>query len=158
MNACLQRLRSSSGYSLIEVLANVAILGTLALAALPHLDTRRTDLQTVTKQVIADYRWARVRSITSGVHFAFKWNGSNTYQIERMKQVPSGQWVTDEVVKQVALPSGITHSGSPNFIEFNTRGLMISSAAAVWQTVSDTRYSAAQQLVIWPSGQAHVYE
>ena len=158
MTARGQRLRSRAGYSLIEMLTSVAILGVLVLAGLPHLDTRRGDIQTVTKQVVADYRWARVRSITSGVHFAFKWNGESTYQIERMKQNPAGLWVTDTVVKQVALPSSITHSGTPDFIEFNTRGIMISSQAAVSQTLSDSRYSAASQVVIWPSGQTSVYE
>ena len=155
----MRTLRASAGYSLIEMLTNVAILGTLALAALPHLDLRRQDIQTVTRQVVADYRWARVRSITSGAHFAFKWNGSNTYQIERMKQNGAGQWVTDEVVKQVALPSDITHAGNPEFIEFNTRGIMISRETAVWQSITDSRYAGAyRQIVIWPSGQTHVYE
>ena len=40
-----------------------------AALGLPHLDTRRQDIQTTAAQVIADYRWARNRAITSGVHF-----------------------------------------------------------------------------------------
>ena len=100
-----RHLRGQRGYSLIELLVAVGIFGLLAALGLPHLDTRRQDIQTATTQVIADYRWARNRAITSGVHFGIEWTSTNSYEVQRMKQAANGTWSKDVTVKSVTLPS-----------------------------------------------------
>ena len=157
VNQRTQRRHGQRGYSLVELLANVALLAALAAATLPHIDARRQDINTVIQQLTSDYRWARVRAITAGVHFRVKWTGSRTYQIERMKEVTPGTWATDQVVKQVALPSTVIHSAGLDVVEFNTRGLMISSTATVLQIFSDSAFGATRTLAIWPSGQTNEY-
>lgn len=152
-----QRLRDQRGYSLIELLTNVALLAALAAATLPHVDNRRQDINTATEQLTSDYRWARVRAVSSGVHFQLKWTGSRTYQIERMKEVTPGTWATDQLVKQVTLPATIIHSAGLDRVEFNTRGMMISSTAQVLQILSDSAFGATRTLAIWPSGQTNAY-
>lgn len=152
-----QHLRRQSGYSLIELLVGVAIFGILAASGLPHLDTRRQDIQTATKQVIADYRWARTRAITSGDHFAIEWVTNSRYEVQRMKQQSDETWVVDEVVKEVTLPTSVsTVWWWPSTHEFNTRGMMISSSYALWQMLWDEDYYGWHMISLWPSGQ--IYE
>ncbi|MDX2167353.1 MAG: type II secretion system protein [Deltaproteobacteria bacterium] len=152
-----QRLRARAGYTLIELLVAVAIFGVLAAAGLPHVDTRRQNIQTATKSVIGDYRWARTRAITSGVHFAIKWTNSTSYQVLRMKETAPGVWAQDVVVKTVSLPPDVSaYWTSPATQEFNTRGMMISTTYAIWQMLYDTRFGGYHLFSVWPSGQ--VYE
>jgi prepilin-type N-terminal cleavage/methylation domain-containing protein len=151
-----QRLRSRSGYSLIELLTAVGIFGVLAAAGLPHVDTRRQNLDTAAKQVTADYRWTRTRAITGGVHFALKWTGGQTYAVQRMKQSGTS-WVLDKTVKTVTLPSTIIHSGTPDAIEFNTRGMMVSATTVTWYDLTDTKTGGTRRIGVYPSGQADEY-
>jgi Tfp pilus assembly protein FimT len=156
MSQRAQRLSGRAGYSIIELLANVALLSVVAAATLPHIDARRQDINSATEQLTSDYRWARVRAITASVHFALNWTDARTYQVERMKESVPGTWVLDTVVKQVTLPTTVNHSGM-NRIEFNTRGLMVSSAATVLQTLADSTFGATRVLAVYPSGQTNEY-
>lgn len=152
-----QRLRNRAGYSLVELLVAVAIFGVLAAAGLPHVDTRRQNIQTATKQVISDYRMARTRAITSGVHFSIKWSNSTSYLVQRMKESSPGVWVLDSVVKTVTLPPDVAAYWTfPETQEFNTRGMMVSTNYAIWQMLYDTRFGAYHMFSVWPSGQ--IYE
>lgn len=152
-----RHLRSHAGYSLIELLVAVAIFGVLAAAGLPQVDTRRQDIQTATQQVMADYRWARARAITSGTHFAIRWVNTTRYEIVRMRETGPGTWAVDEVVRTVTLPDGITAQWTfPLIQEFNTRGMMISTTWPIWQLVYDSRYAGWNIFSVWPSGQ--IYE
>lgn len=151
-----RHLRNRRGYSLVELLVAVGIFGVLAAMGLPHLDTRRNDIQSATKQVIADYRWARTRAITSGTHFAVEWVSTNSYKIMRMKEVPGG-WAMDEAVKHVTLPSHINYTWYwPSVQEFNTRGMMITTTYPLWQLFWDSDYYGWHMVSVWPSGQ--IYE
>jgi prepilin-type N-terminal cleavage/methylation domain-containing protein len=154
----IERLRNSAGYTISELLVAVAIFAVLAASGLPHIDTRRHDLQSTTQQLISDYRWARSRAITSGVHFALKWTSQNAYQIQRLEQVGT-DWTLDEVVKQVTLPAWIRCDyGAVSSLEFNTRGMMISTASTNFQDLEDTKFNTERRIAVWPSGQVNAYE
>jgi prepilin-type N-terminal cleavage/methylation domain-containing protein len=150
-------VRSRQGYSLVELLVAVAIFGVLAAAGLPHIDTRRQDLNTTSKQVVADLRWARTRSITSGVHFAVYFPDTQHYKVQRFQQAANGTWSSAEDVKVVTLPSNLDASVFPT-IEFNTRGMMVSSPGSAYLTLylNDSRYGGSHRVLVWPSGQ--IYE
>lgn len=151
-----RHVRYQRGYSLVELLVAVSIFGVLAAAGLPHIDTRRQDVQTVTKQLIGDMRWARTRAITSGAHFAVHFSDTQTYEIQRLKQVGTA-WTVDAVVKEVTLPGHIEIFLWPDTFEFNTRGMMISTATASYPSIVDMKYSGWHTLSIWPSGQVYEY-
>jgi prepilin-type N-terminal cleavage/methylation domain-containing protein len=159
MSEQAQRLRSRAGYSLIELLTAVAIFGVLAAAGLPHIDTTRQDIQSATKQVIADYRFARTRAITSGAHYNLNWTGTNTYQINRMKLVGT-TWTADSttVVKQVTLPTAISMYAAQSNVEFNTRGIMVSPTYNMFEMLWDGKFSTYRMISVWPSGQVNAYE
>jgi prepilin-type N-terminal cleavage/methylation domain-containing protein len=156
MSQQTQRLRSRAGYTIVELLVAIGIFGVLAAAGLPHLDTRRQDINSAAKQVIADYRWARTRAITSGVHYTVNWTGSGGYQVQSLKQNADTTWSLDQVVKTVTLPTTVLRSGSPNTIEFNTRGMVVAGTTMSTQTL--TSYGGSRAIAIWPSGQANAYQ
>jgi prepilin-type N-terminal cleavage/methylation domain-containing protein len=136
-----RHLRGQGGYSLIELLVAVGIFGLLAALGLPHLDTRRQDIQTATKQVIADYRWA----------------STNSYEVQRMKQAVDGTWSKDSTAKRVTLPAYINTSWYwPAVQEFNTRGMMVTTTYPLYQLFWDSNYYGWHMLSLWPSGQ--IYE
>lgn len=142
---------------MIELMVGVGIFGVLAATGLPHVDTRRQDIQTTTKQIIADYRWTRTRAITSGTHFAVMWTGSKNYEVQRMKQAASGTWSVDEIVKRVELPEHLATAWYwPPTHEFNTRGMMVSTNYTMWQMIWDAKFGSYHLVSVWPSGQ--VYE
>jgi Tfp pilus assembly protein FimT len=153
-----QRVCSHVGYSLIELLAATATFSILAAAALPHLDIRRQDLNSIAKQVIADYRWTRTRAITSGVHYAVTWTDTGGYEVRRLKQNADSTWSLDLVVKQVSLPSTVSRTGSPNTIEFNTRGMVVGNAAIPMPSQTLASYGGSRSIAIWPSGQIDAYQ
>jgi len=152
-----QRVCSHAGYSLIEMLTAMATFSILAAAALPHLNTQRQDLNSMTKEVIGDYRWARTRAITSGVHHALAWT-STGYEVRRLKQNADGSWSLDRVVKSVSLPSTVSHTGSPTVVEFNTRGLVVGSGTIPMPAHTLASFGGSRGIAIWPSGQVDAYQ
>ncbi len=159
-----RHFEGSAGYTLIELLVGIAIFSVIALAGLPHVDTRRESLNTSIQQVLSDMRYARARSITSGEHFAVEWTGANSYEVQRLTEV-AGLWQVDSVIRTVDLPSyiqfdlGASATGPTGAaidrIEFNTRGMMISSNQPLWPVMTDSLRGNAHQLAIWPSGQIY---
>jgi prepilin-type N-terminal cleavage/methylation domain-containing protein len=151
-----QRLLSRAGYSLIELVTAIGIFGILAAAGLPYVDTHRQDINSAASQVIADYRWARTSAITSGVHYTITWTGSGAYQVRRLKQNADTTWSLDKVTKQVSLPSTVLRTGSPDTIEFNTRGIVVGGTTMATQTLSS--YGGSRAIAVWPSGQTDAYQ
>jgi Tfp pilus assembly protein FimT len=133
----------------------MALFGVIAASGVPHFEGRRQDINNVLGQVVGDLRFARGRSITTGTHFALRMLEEGGYQIERLQQ-DDDEWVEDSVAKVVTLPPGITLTIGDediDLIEFNTRGMMVSSTAPFELTVQDTVHDATHVLSIWPSGQ-----
>jgi prepilin-type N-terminal cleavage/methylation domain-containing protein len=151
-----KRTVGQGGYSLVELITVMALFGVIAASGIPHFDMRRQDINNVMSSVIADIRFARARSITTGTHYAFQLTEDGGYLVERLKE-DDGEWVSNGVAKTVALPDHITLSIDRDLdrVEFNTRGMMISSDEFFSMTVADTANDASHEVTIWPSGQVY---
>ena len=152
-----KRFAATGGYTLLELLVTIAIFTVVALAGLPHVDGRRESINSSIQRVVADMRYARSRSITSGDHFAIEWTGSNSYEVQRMTLNGSGDWEVSDVVRTTQLPDHIAFvlTESIDRFEFNTRGMMVSSQGPLWPVISDTHVGSNHLLSIWPSGQIY---
>ncbi len=155
----LARRNNAGGFSIIDLLAFVAIFSVLVAAGLPHVDMSRGDIGVSLRRVAADLRWTRARAMTAGEHFAFRVTGGSSYQIERMHLV-GATWQVDEVVRHVELPAHIAFADfSPDVVEINTRGVVVyadGGTPAPWTPrLVDSKFATERAFTIWPSGQFH---
>jgi prepilin-type N-terminal cleavage/methylation domain-containing protein len=150
--------RSNGGFSLVEILVAMAILGVLMATALPHLDTRRENVNTATKTIVANIRLARAKAMSTGVHYCMHRNSNTQYYVRR--------WSDNKNVVDTNLPAKVSWSiqNYPDLphVMFNTRGMAIDNSAQkrvltnpVNISVTDT-FGITRKVVVWPSGQ--VYE
>lgn len=139
---------------MIELLSTLAIFGVIAATALPRLDKQRENANTAIRNLIADFRVARTNAIAGGVHFAMKRSSASTYEIQRYK-LTGTTWGLDVATKTVTLPSNVTFTMSPATLEFNTRGMQITTTSSVTVSVTDTKFGGTRQIIIWPSGQVY---
>jgi len=147
--------RSISGYTLIEVLTTVCVLGIVLAAALPHLDPRRQDLETTMQSLLGDLRFARAKAISSGVHYSVSRTDSGHYNMNRHRDGGDGTWPVDSVVKTINLPSTVQFWMWPDNIEFNTRGMLVAPAFPVVGIIGDLATSTWHGVDVWPSGQVN---
>ena len=154
------RLRDNRGYSLVELMTALGIFGVLAASGLPHIDTRRQDINSLKTEVIADLRFARSRAITTGTHFDFVLaEDGKSYEINRLiegvDEDGDRTWDFDSLAKTVVLPPHLqlTMPSEVETIEFNTRGMMVSAEELFAIAIADNLHGAAHTLTVWPSGQ-----
>ena len=149
------RLQGRLGYTLIEILTTIGVLGILLAAVLPHLDTRRQDLETTMQSLIGDLRVARAKSISTGVHYSVDRTDTGHYLLQRHVDAGNGTWPVDSVVKTVTLPPTVQFFMWPDDIEFNTRGLLVTPSFPVVGIIGDLGTSTWHGVDIWPSGQVN---
>jgi prepilin-type N-terminal cleavage/methylation domain-containing protein len=153
----MRRLLSNvAGYSLIELVVALGIFGILAATAIPHPDVQKERANTEIKSVVANLRLARASAITTGTHYAFAWIDVHHYQIQRLQQ-SGASWTSSAVIKDITLPQDMwIWSSWPTTIEFNTRGMAVSTSYAGWIYLWDSTYYVWRDAQVWPSGQ--IYE
>ena len=112
-------LRNKSGFTLIEVVITAVVLGIIAAMALPDFfrAMQKVKLNSATRDIISDLRWARSRSIASRTQVGLNFNFSNkTYSVFLDTDNPGNfqfNAAADSVVKSGSLTD--LGSGSTTF-------------------------------------------
>jgi len=164
----MRRSMRQRGYSLVEMLVAIGILGILVATALPHMDTRRESTNTAVQSVIAGLRLARTKAISTGAHYCFHRNGNTAYYVRRWKETTySPYWASDKTILDAKMPKhtdwALEDYAGPHgeHLMFNTRGLSIDSGTNQVATQSVTiwvwdDFGVTHSIVVTPSGQ--IYE
>lgn len=148
-------LTRAAGNTLIEMLIVIGIIGVICAAALPHFDTRRQDVHTAMRELVGQFRTARTHALTTGTHYALHMPTAGTLSVERMQQAADGSWQVADITQRIVLPAHLSFWMTPDTIEFNTRGTMITSPRPLYVYLSDQFGSAVHSFSVWPSGQVH---
>ncbi len=149
------------GFSLVELVVYLALLGVLLATALPHLELLPSHTNRAVEQFLSDVRFARAKAIVTGSHVCVHRVASNRYQVRRLK-LSGNSWVLDKVLRDVTLPPGVTwwmNTATGNHLKFNTRGHQVAFANpanpyVLFTYFGDTRGSS-HAVSVWPSGQAY---
>ena len=154
----MKYLSRETGSTLIDSLVTIGIIGVILASGMPKFDPRRQDVNTALATLVGDLRYTRARAITSGTHFSIKMNSLTEYQVQRHNEGAGGTWPVQAVTQTVTLPDTLEIGMFPDTIEFNTRGLMVTTAAdgtlqALYVTLHDKIGGAAHRVEVWPSGQ-----
>lgn len=151
------------GFTLIDMIGTMAMFGVVVAIAFPHVDLRRMDTDRFLQSLVGDIRLARLRAITSGVHYAVRVNedgeGATGYQVVEMEDAGAGMWAdsTRGWKREVAIPPtvAVASEDGPFELEFNTRGMLVSSNRPVALMIFDD-FGAERGFTVWPSGQVYV--
>lgn len=148
--------RGVQGYSAIELLATIGLLGIVTAMAIPHFDSRRMQINSAQRLLIANLRLARSSAITKSVHFRVDFPAASQVRIQRLIQVGAEWQVDPDGVQTMSLPTGTALPSSlvGTSIEYNTRGMAIDLAAPRRIDVTDT-FGVTKSLQAWPSGQVN---
>ena len=153
------------GYSLVELIVAIAIVGIVARTAIPHFDAGRMRILAAQQLVAANLRIARSNAITKSLHYRVDFPTANQMKlIPMVENALDGTWAADTSNSQaVALPkntqfaagSQCTKPCTPiigTSVEFNSRGVAINLTAKVQITLIDD-FGKSKALEAWPSGQ-----
>jgi prepilin-type N-terminal cleavage/methylation domain-containing protein len=146
--------RFRTGFTVLELLVAVSVMGVLAAIALPRMPRSAFALWNADRQLLADIRHARAEALTKGDHFRVVVTGASTYEVQRMRLVGGGWVANTPAQRSRTLPAGVTFTqGVGSRFEFNTRGLMVAPAVATRLQMTDARTSRNRYVTVWPSGQ-----
>ena len=145
-------LTSRHGYSLIELVVTICIVGVMAATAMPMWNASRMNILTARRMVSATLRLARTNAITKSVHYQVSFPDSGHVSLSAMT-LNAGNWVVDTTKVQTSpLPSGTQPSVVSTKVEFNTRGMVVNTSTMTQIKVTDS-FGKTKSLQVWPSGQ-----
>jgi prepilin-type N-terminal cleavage/methylation domain-containing protein len=144
------------GFTLVELIVTMAVLGTLAAIAVPGLTRQTYDVWSAHDQLVEDLRMARLDAITKGDHFAVQVVDDHSYKVVRLRDPDGdGVWTADATAVRERVFTGNVRitSGVGSSFEFNTRGLMVIPEAAAPVVLTDPTTGKYRTVTVWPSGQ-----
>jgi len=152
-------LAQQAGYTLIEAVVIIALLGVLVGIAMPHFSQQRIQIVNAQRLAIASLRLARSNAISKSVHFQVAFPDATHIRVARMVETPadSGNWYVDtSSVQTTALPVPTSFASTliGTAIEFNSRGYIVDLKSPVRIDTQDT-FGTTKSLQVWPSGQIY---
>jgi prepilin-type N-terminal cleavage/methylation domain-containing protein len=142
------------GYSLIEVIVAMAVIGVLARTAITSFNPKSMQLETAQLQVIAQLRLARMSAISQDTHYSVTLTTANEIKVFAMTYDGTTWQAKSTPAKTITLPSATSFktSSAGSTFEFNSRGITIGLNAVKQIDLTDV-FNATKSLQVWPSGQ-----
>ncbi len=110
-------MRSKPGFTMIEVITIVAILGILFLVAYPRFTDVRKLSRTTSRELVADLRDTRSKAISTGSAYYLKLLPSSPYAEYKIFDYSDAQ-----IGETKPIPNGVTCTASTNIFSFNYLG------------------------------------
>jgi general secretion pathway protein H len=154
-------LAGEQGFSLVEVLVTLALVGLLSALAVLNFNRSGLSLVDATETLAGNIRLARANAVSRGARYRVTLH-SNSYSLQRLQDDDGDDvWEPDAAfpTQEVELSGGITISeGASVEIEFTTRGLLASlpdgiPADVIPISLSSADESQSEAIEVWPSGQ-----
>jgi len=149
-------MKNKSGFTLMELMVTIAIIGILATIAVPNIVSYRSNhqLNSMTREVQSIIQRARLQAIKANSTVTITFDAAagefESRQVNRFsKEAPP-------IVKKKTLRPGLTlaaNFGKNNVLEFNNRGLPSSGFGSV---VVTNQKGDSRRIVVNITGNSHI--
>jgi type II secretory pathway pseudopilin PulG len=131
---CSQGMQSSRGFSLLELLVMVGIIGVVSAISIPYLSgsTSRNAVWTTSEQIGSQIRQARLKAITRNTRFRVRFNcpAAGQYRVLVVTGVAAQDDAADRCDQTYqhdsgvyTVPRNITYTAALPVLEVNGRGM-----------------------------------
>jgi prepilin-type N-terminal cleavage/methylation domain-containing protein len=146
-------LRDRSGYSMIELLTVLTIVGLLSSMAGPrvgtYLDKVRT--QRALDRLVGDLAFARIHAVQQGRRTAVRFLENGSYSVDTLSA--AGTWGAVRTVRLRDDFRGVAFAESPAPLEFSSRGLLQNQTGE--RFVKITRNALRDSIYVSPAGRVY---
>ena len=122
--------RSEGGFSLLELVVALVILGLLMAAVFPYLTSRPMNLRVDTNDLVANLRLARDLAISRTTRYRVVVTSRTSYALERLDE-STGQWAQERTVRLRENVQFARTTRNGQSVEFDSRGRIPQSADSV---------------------------